>query len=570
MNGHRNRRRSRRLAVGVTTIALAIGQPGWPLPRPAEFVTRPFAGQKSAKYEGEGSSPQTKGAPPALPWWLGLCGENRLFADENQEQPSPVARKDRADAPSSTNSPIGDDLQDVVLLFTARPLVMRLHLRVEGHGFRKLWREQSRRGENAGESRDPQRAPLIDDSPLVVRETLGLGRRAGPALFPLIDTDQDNRLSRDELQHAARAVVSRDFDDNGLIGQDELILDKSAAAGDVATRASVFAIDPDRGMLSVVSAVIARYDLNGDRQLTSPDEVVFPQSLFSEADVNHDQRLDAAELSTYLAKHIDVELTFSFGRQGSVDGWGILADDVRVRKKIGGGFKVTLADAAIDFRRNNRNPAENTPPVNLAMYDQDGNGYLDASEAQVGDLAAYPFVEIDVDADGKIFAAELEEFLLRRSQLAARQILLEVSDQGQELFTLLDENQDGLLSPRELRQAAATLSVRDLNRNGLIEAGELSHEVQMEIGRGLDPLGLVGPINRSRSRSPERTADDGPLWFRKMDRNGDGDISRQEFSGSSSQFAALDRDGDGLISLAEGLAASAGDSTRSESVPAAE
>ena len=43
----------------------------------------------------------------------------------------------------------------------------------------------------------------------------------------------------------------------------------------------------------------------------------------------------------------------------------------------------------------------------------------------------------------------------------------------------------------------------------------------------------------------------GPLWFRKMDRNGDGDVSRSEFLGTKAEFDAIDADKDGLISLAE-------------------
>ncbi|MBX9582607.1 MAG: EF-hand domain-containing protein, partial [Gemmataceae bacterium] len=38
-----------------------------------------------------------------------------------------------------------------------------------------------------------------------------------------------------------------------------------------------------------------------------------------------------------------------------------------------------------------------------------------------------------------------------------------------------------------------------------------------------------------------------PDWFTKMDRNGDGDISRREFLGPLSLFRRLDADGDGLI-----------------------
>ena len=43
----------------------------------------------------------------------------------------------------------------------------------------------------------------------------------------------------------------------------------------------------------------------------------------------------------------------------------------------------------------------------------------------------------------------------------------------------------------------------------------------------------------------------GPLWFRKMDRNRDGDVSRKEFLGSEAEFRKIDANGDGLISADE-------------------
>ena len=50
----------------------------------------------------------------------------------------------------------------------------------------------------------------------------------------------------------------------------------------------------------------------------------------------------------------------------------------------------------------------------------------------------------------------------------------------------------------------------------------------------------------------------GPLWFRKMDRNNDGDVSRREFLGSLEDFRRIDVDGDGLIDQSEADAADAG------------
>lgn len=46
-----------------------------------------------------------------------------------------------------------------------------------------------------------------------------------------------------------------------------------------------------------------------------------------------------------------------------------------------------------------------------------------------------------------------------------------------------------------------------------------------------------------------------PDWFRRMDRNKDATVSRQEFVGTDAQFQAIDTDGDGAISPAEARAA---------------
>jgi hypothetical protein len=55
------------------------------------------------------------------------------------------------------------------------------------------------------------------------------------------------------------------------------------------------------------------------------------------------------------------------------------------------------------------------------------------------------------------------------------------------------------------------------------------------------------PLTLGRMNPP--TA--GPVWFHKMDRNGDGDVSRGEFLGAKAEFAKLDTNADGLISLEE-------------------
>jgi Ca2+-binding EF-hand superfamily protein len=57
------------------------------------------------------------------------------------------------------------------------------------------------------------------------------------------------------------------------------------------------------------------------------------------------------------------------------------------------------------------------------------------------------------------------------------------------------------------------------------------------------------------TQPPARQATRGPLWFRKFDRNADGELSRSEFPGAAEEFDRLDVNHDGFISLEEAEAA---------------
>jgi hypothetical protein len=65
------------------------------------------------------------------------------------------------------------------------------------------------------------------------------------------------------------------------------------------------------------------------------------------------------------------------------------------------------------------------------------------------------------------------------------------------------------------------------------------------------------PVGSGEDDRPPPEPKAGPLWFRKMDRNGDGFVSRREFPGSDEMFNRIDTDGDGLISVEEAIKADA-------------
>src|SRR5436309_1952106 len=116
-----------------------------------------------------------------------------------------------------------------------------------------------------------------------------------------------------------------------------------------------------------------------------------------------------------------------------------------------------------------------------------------------------------------------------------------ISDEGRGLFDLLDRNRDGGLGLRELEAAPKVLVEWDRDGDGQLAASEIPRSFQLVVGRGQVGLNrtLTSVVVASPTLMPATAVASsraGPLWFRKMDRNHDGDVSRREFLGTSEQF----------------------------------
>src|SRR5262249_36588404 len=117
---------------------------------------------------------------------------------------------------------------------------------------------------------------------------------------------------------------------------------------------------------------------------------------------------------------------------------------------------------------------------------------------------------------------------------------------------VIDVDQDHRLSRRELAHAGSALLAYDRDGDGAITAVELGGRFQAALEFGRPLLFRTATMARGDATGPVVNAPTaGPDWFRKMDRNRDGDVSRHEFLGPLAAFKKLDADGDGLISAAE-------------------
>ena len=400
--------------------------------------------------------------------------------------------------------------------------------------------------------------------PLKLVQKLSSGG-AGPALVPLLDTDGDGRLSRDELSHAAQSLHCRDFDDDQLITEQELVAGpvltdvntpSELAAGD----GSVILLTRKMDAAAVAEILLSRYDRNRDGVLSLrvPAEVQSEAGNLTALDTDGDQVLTRNELRGYLNLPHDAELPFVLGGSGAKKK-GTAAPQYRLRSKLDGGFRLQVGTREINFRRTNRNPKQDENRIRLQDFDMDSNGSLDATEfANITDKPE--FAVVDTDKDEKISVTEFDAFFQQRARIAAVQLLLEATEQGADLFRSLDQNGDRVLTPRELLCAPQLLETDDQDHDGYLGGAEMSYNLVIELSRG-SPRVVANPRPPLLPRvKADRT---GPAWFLKMDRNRDGDVGLPEFPGSRQSFANLDTNGDGLLS-AEEATAGATEKKRSE------
>jgi len=322
----------------------------------------------------------------------------------------------------------------------------------------------------------------------------------------------------------------------------------------------------------LVKELLSRYGKTNAKTL-SRKELGLDEATFKALDTNGDGVLDAEELAGFAKRDADLELSVRVGRQRdkvdlitSKDKPSPLADILRTSKE---GTVLDLGTTWIDLTAGPPAPYATVGPQQVRQNykglfetaDKAGKGQLDRTAFEEIQGFRGMFKIVDRDSDGKVTEREMFDFLDQiqsyQTRAKASCVLLTYGDQGSGLFDLLDGNRDGRLSIREMRQATKILEILSHNSDGEIRRSELPKFMRLQASLGgigntqLPPrFANMARVVRAPPQPPVRSTA-GPMWFRKMDRNGDGDVSRREFIGTDEEFAAIDTDGDGLISLEE-------------------
>jgi Ca2+-binding EF-hand superfamily protein len=385
------------------------------------------------------------------------------------------------------------------------------------------------------------------------------------ALFRQLDKDKDGSLSRAELLAAQSALHPLDVNGDELIQTSELAQGfypaftfRSTTDDQAPPSNFPFAIvQADAPAAALVGEMLRRYDLDKDRQL-SRTEFRIEKAAFDRLDANHDGRLDAAELAGWRKGPPDLELIVPLERGARKDILVLPNPDEEANHLTAllspnrdGVLRVPVAGNQLEVVRDSSAKARQEL---LKQFDSMAGKDGVLSEKQIY-RPPFTFVALlrlaDRNGDNRLSHKELADFLDVQEKFLFRTSHLAVVDRGASLFEFLDADHDGRLSPRELGMAWKRLSIWDRDKSGRITRQQVPRQFQLVLSYGQSranlPFSGPGyadvPTFRDRSR--------GPLWFRKMDRNGDGDVSKTEFLGTLDQFRRIDSDGDGLIDVSE-------------------
>jgi Ca2+-binding EF-hand superfamily protein len=375
---------------------------------------------------------------------------------------------------------------------------------------------------------DPAAQPVPFRRP--VASNAATGEELTDRLFALLDTDKDGKLSRQELAAAPAVLAALDIDDDEMVTAAELMGEASGNNVGPIFAPPVRRPRPARG--PAVQVV-------GDGAADRPADVTLTVYL--------GRRPGQALMTLAVGKALPAGTQVKTTSEGATVQVGRDRLDLRVSqaRALPRGLNVSARARAL-FRR----------------ADTNADGYLDRKEARVLSALGAPFEAVDRDGDGKISEKELVAYFEQIEsfrQLAERScVSMTVANEGKGLFGLLDTDGDGRLSVRELRNAPKLLNRLDTEGGKLSRKGVPRHHVAtLALGpnAGRDPFGRVPAAPRRKDVRPGRVERGrGPLWFQKMDRNRDGDVSRREFLGTDAQFREIDTDGDGLISVEEAIA----------------
>ncbi len=410
------------------------------------------------------------------------------------------------------------------------------------------------------------------------------GAAVTEALFKLLDTNGDGKLTKDEVKAAEKLIATKDADEDECLSQAELVPNFfdprlgrqfAVAGGGIQPQPvppntaaqTVMTYDPARVPGTLTQQIIKKYDKDGDFELTR-EEVGFDEATFVRLDLDGNGRLDGEELDAWRTGPADLEVSLSLAPKAA----DCVAKLITNREDANNrGFVIKQVDAGRLIIRTGRQPIEfwafasggyqqaSMKAQYMYLFQQAAGGKDHVLEKDLNGPNAVQFQFLrtmfdgmDTNGDGKLTKAEFDSYFDLQDSFRNVAMSITPAVQTPTLFQLLDENRDGRLSVRELRTAWERLLALEPSGGEVVTRAAIMPSVSLRLTRMME-RNLINQqqFNNFPNQNQIVIPQKGPMWFRKMDRNGDGDVSRSEFLGTKAEFEVIDADKDGLISLEE-------------------
>jgi len=410
-------------------------------------------------------------------------------------------------------------------------------------------------------------------------------------LLSTIDADHDGRLSAAELSRVDDLFRLFDLNDDEQISKTELI-----SAADLASTFGVSQGNSTEGATPLIpiprtsdkKALIERLiksfateqpTTNGrspkkdDRLKLAPQRLGVPALSIvggddaAKYDKNGDGLLDEQELANWLSHpdpqcELAVELAAGSLQEPRVKVLRVSPSareaGLIVEAPSAGRVLLHMAGNPLEFRaaEPSRRAAARTSRYRALFKraDQNNNGYLERFEISALGQGLEPvdFEAMDRDHNGMVFEEEWLTYMRLRESLAEGRLTLTLASESIDPIAEFDANHDGRLNRSELGRALAVIAAWDRNHDGFVTRDEVPATLVGTFHSGPSrPVSMRRPNYARMGRKASSPPTAGPVWFQKMDRNRDGEVSLREFLGPLEVFRRLDTNGDGRLDIHE-------------------